>query len=381
MRKPILFSLGMMALGAGVYAYARREAGCYRRELIRVDGPNSDGKPRIANAKASGAGSSKGQASALRKAEGGRQQSGEWQQSGVERQHPGVDRTNAEAQKVELQNADVERHLPVRAEPRRLRILHISDLHLAGNESTRKLDFLAEVTDDEYDFVFLTGDIFQHDESIRHAQHLLSRRPRIGAYAVLGNHDYYRYSMFNKIVGRIFPGMRHPDKQNRDTEPLINALEDVGYEVLRNEARYLDDTGICVVGVDWPGIRKNRLFELVSRSPGDWLVLALFHLPRDLNFYNEAGVHYAFGGHTHGGQIRVPGFGAIITDSELARHEASGIVYRGRTTFHISRGLGADPRTNFRLFCPPQASVIDIEVPGNCSLATRADFSVIGTRD
>lgn len=261
-----------------------------------------------------------------------------------------------------------------------LRILHISDLHLTANDSKEKLDFLADVTDDDYDFVFLTGDIFQHDESIKHAAKLLSRRPRIGAYAVLGNHDYYKYSMFNKIVGRILPALRHPDNQNRDVEPLVAALEKVGYQVLRNEASYLDDSGICIVGVDWPGIKKNKLLELVSRSPGDWLVMALFHLPRDLAAYHDAGVHYAFGGHTHGGQIRVPGVGAIITDSELERHEASGITYRGRTTIHVSRGLGADPRTNYRLFCPPQASVIEIPVPANCALASNLDFSVTSVR-
>ncbi|MBX9671166.1 MAG: metallophosphoesterase [Candidatus Obscuribacterales bacterium] len=303
MRKPYVISLGLLALGAGVYAYACREARTYRREHLRLSGPNNS---QAANG----------------------------------------------------------------ASPKTLRILHISDLHLAANESRAKLDFLARVTDDDYDFVFLTGDIFQHDESIRHAKVLLSRRPRLGAYAVLGNHDLYKYTMYNKIVGRIFPSFRHPAKQNKDVEPLIGALESVGYDVLRNEARYLEEDGICLVGVDFPGIRKNRLLELVSRSPGDWLVLALFHLPKDLWFYSDAGVHYAFGGHTHGGQIRVPGVGAIITDSELERHEASGVTYRGRTTFHVSRGLGADPRTNFRLFCPPQASVIEIEVPANCALAT-----------
>lgn len=82
------------------------------------------------------------------------------------------------------------------------------------------------------------------------------------------------------------------------------------------------------------------------------MVLALFHMPRYLRQFEIAGVDLAVGGHTHGGQIRVPGFGAIITDSELSRHEASGVIHRGRTTFHISRGLSADPRTNFRLFCP-----------------------------
>lgn len=347
MRKPILISLGLAALGAGVYAYACRETRQYRREFIRAGNRASEGKQLTLDGK---------NRRELGMLEGARHSEASSQIISSTR-----DITPAPDDGV-----------------KRLRILHISDLHLARNEVQSKLDFLAEVTDDEYDFVFLTGDIFQHDESIKHARHLLSRKPRIGAYAVLGNHDYYRYSMWNKIVGRIFPSMRHPAKITRDVKPLVRALKNVGYDVLLNEARYLEDTEICLVGVDWPGIRKNKLLELVSRSPGDWLVIALFHLPRDLEFYNDAGVHYAFGGHTHGGQIRVPGYGPIITDSELARHEASGITYRGRTTFHISRGLGADPRTNFRLFCPPQASVIEIEVPANCSLANRMDFSVIG---
>lgn len=321
MRKSHLISLGLLALGVGlgvgVYAAGRRETRKYRKEYLRVE--------------------------------------------------PAV---------PDKQSSQKET-----ASTRRLRVLHISDLHLSGNESRDKLQFLLEVTDDEYDFVFLTGDIFQHDDSIKHARYLLSRRPRIGAYAVFGNHDYYRYSMFNKIVGRLFPALRHPDKKNRDVEPFVDALESVGYEVLRNEARYLEEPGICIVGVDFPGIRKNRLLELVSRSPGDWLVISLFHLPCDLEFYNDAGVHYAFGGHTHGGQIRIPGVGAIITDSELARHEASGITCRGRTTFHISRGMGADPRTNFRLFCPPQASVIEITVPATCALATSSKFSCIGASE
>lgn len=308
MRKPLLISLGLLAAGAGVYAYACREARQYRSEFLKLD-------------------------------------------DGLNERTPG--KIGSDSTKS-------------------LKILHISDLHLSRNESQKKLDFLKRVTDDDYDFVFLTGDIFQHDESIKYAPLLLSRKPKYGAYAVLGNHDYYSYSMTNKIIGRIFRFLRHPAKKVRNTAPLIDALESVGYDVLRNEARYLDTLGICMVGVDWPGIEKNRLLELVSRSPGDWLVMALLHLPRDLEFYDQAGVHFAFGGHTHGGQIRVPGFGAIITDSELQRHEASGMTRRGRTIFHISRGMSADPRTNFRLFCPPQASILEVPIPSQCILSNAA---------
>jgi Predicted phosphohydrolases len=301
MRKLITATLGLAALGAGAYAYARYEARQYKKQVIAVENAS------------------------LR-----------------------LGATNGDGMWDASHNV------------RTLKVLHISDLHLTNNESRAKLEFLEEITDDEYDFIFLTGDIFQDDQAVRHAKSILSRLPRIGAYAVLGNHDYYRYSMFNKTIGRLLPKHRHPSKKPRNVEPLVDALTSVGYQVLRSEARYLKDEKICIVGVDYPTIERERMKKLVARAPEDWLVLALFHIPLQLDAYEAAGVDFAFGGHTHGGQIRVPGFGAIITDSELGRREASGVTLRGRTVFHVSRGLGADPRTNFRIFCPPEANVLEL---------------------
>ncbi|HEY9786221.1 MAG TPA: metallophosphoesterase [Candidatus Obscuribacterales bacterium] len=238
------------------------------------------------------------------------------------------------------------------------RVLHLSDLHLKHPES-HKIDFLKRITDSEYDLVVLTGDVFEDYSGLAYASFLLSRPPKIGAYAVLGNHDYYDYSMLNKIVGRLMRRMRHPRKK-RDVEPMVSALNEAGFKVLRNEAISVPEHGLHIVGIDYPGISQAKLSELVERARRDQLVLALFHWPRNLDFMNRAGVHLAFGGHTHGGQIRIPGMGALITDSELPRHEASGLIRRGNTAIHISRGLGADPRTNFRFFCPPAATVVEV---------------------
>jgi predicted MPP superfamily phosphohydrolase len=244
-----------------------------------------------------------------------------------------------------------------------LSILHISDLHLKFGDRA-KVDFLSEITNQEYDLVVLTGDIFQDNESLAHASALLKRMPRLGAYAVLGNHDYYYYNWFNKTIGRLKGHRRNLPK--RDIEPVIAGLEKVGYKVLRNELVRLPNDRLSIVGIDYPYINEDRLEELVQPVGEDDLLLALFHLPYNLEALNRVGVHLAFGGHTHGGQIRVPGYGALWTDSELSGREASGLVWRGSTAIHISRGLGADPRTNFRLFCPPAATVIDLiraEVP------------------
>jgi len=244
-----------------------------------------------------------------------------------------------------------------------LSILHLSDLHLTFDDLA-KVEFLRQITDCDYDLVVLTGDIFQDDRSVTYAPFLLTRKPRLGAYAVLGNHDHFHYNWFNKTIGRL-KGHRR-DLPKRDIEPAIAGLEKVGYKVLRNQLVRLPEHRLSLVGIDYPYIKESRLEELVKPVDEDDLLIALFHLPYNLAALNRVGVHLAFGGHTHGGQIRVPGHGALWTDSELNHREASGLFWRGSTAIHISRGLGADPRTNFRLFCPPAATAIDlirVEVP------------------
>jgi uncharacterized protein len=240
-----------------------------------------------------------------------------------------------------------------------LRVLHLSDLHLSAPES-HKIDFLERVTDDEYDLIIFTGDIFENYTGMQYAKHLVARRPRLGAYAVLGNHDYYAYTWFHKTVGRLNRTFRHP-KHKRDVSPMIASLQDAGITVLRNSSRMFSNDKVCLIGIDYPGITPDELRALTAQAPPDHLIVSLLHLPRRLHQLPQAGVDIAFAGHTHGGQIRVPGVGALITDSELPRKEASGLIRRDNTLIHVSRGLSADPKTNFRLFCPPAATVVEID--------------------
>jgi predicted MPP superfamily phosphohydrolase len=242
---------------------------------------------------------------------------------------------------------------------RKLRILHLSDLHLIGDDF-EKAAFLRQVTDDDYDIIVLTGDIFEKYSGIKYASSLLTRKPKIGAFAVLGNHDHYHYSMFNKTVGRVLRQFRTPDTR-RDVTPMVSALKEVGFTVLQNERCNIAEQKLFVVGIDWPYVSEERFQQLAADAPADSFHLCLFHLPKHLEYMSRAGMHLAVGGHTHGGQIRIPGFGAIITDSELSRREASGLLRRGQTAFHISRGLGADPRSNIRFFCPPAVTVLNVE--------------------
>ncbi len=240
-----------------------------------------------------------------------------------------------------------------------LKILHISDLHLCGNDD-EKVQFIRSITSTEYDLIVLTGDVFEFLDGLKYGPSLIGRQPRLGAYAVFGNHDYYDYSIFNKTYGRIDRKYRQPEQRN-NVEPHRMALEAGGFTVLRNESVDLPGANLFIVGIDYPGIEEDKLTELMKQAPESALKLALFHIPRKLDMLARAGFDIAFGGHTHGGQVRLPGIGALITDSELSRQDASGIVEVGNTKIHISRGLGADPRSNIRLFCPPAATVIELE--------------------
>ena len=274
--------------------------------------------------------------------------------------------TRVETRKYRLETLKLRTRSRTAAGGRRhdLRILHLSDLHLSGSDD-HKVEFIRSITDDDYDMVVLTGDVFEFEHGIKYGEHLLSRKPRLGAYAVFGNHDYYDYSILNKTLGRVIKKLRHPARK-KDVTPHARSLRQGGFTVLVNESVHLTDEDIYIVGIDYPGIARDELMGLMEMAPPQSLRLGLFHLPRKLEMLADAGFHMAFGGHTHGGQIRLPGFGALVTDSELARHEASGVLCRGETTIHISRGLGADPRSNIRLFCPPAATVIELShYPGD----------------
>jgi uncharacterized protein len=240
-----------------------------------------------------------------------------------------------------------------------LKILHLSDLHLIEPE-TDKIAFLQSISKEDVDLVFLTGDVFQNETGLQYATKILSKMPRLGAYAILGNHDYYSYNMVNKTLGRIYKPWRSPE-QRRDVTRHLEALDWAGFKVLHNDIQRFDAEGFSIVGLDYFGIKPEELRAMTDSVPDNHLLFGLFHVPKKLKMIADAGIDIGFGGHTHGGQIRIPRFGALITDSELKRTEASGLIRRGRTMFHISRGMGADPRSNVRLFCPPAATIIEVE--------------------
>jgi predicted MPP superfamily phosphohydrolase len=244
---------------------------------------------------------------------------------------------------------------------RPLRLLHLSDIHLCLKDHA-KLAFIRHVTDADYDFVFLTGDIAEEPEAETLVPSLLSRIPRYGAFAVLGNHDHRRLSI-QESFKELFTGEFLGGAAMSDVPPMKRRMEEGDrWRVLVNEAALIEVDGktVAIAGVDDPATRHGDLQRTMQHVKQADLLIGLVHVPTDLSSFSQRGFHLVLAGHTHGGQIRLPFIGALRTQCDLPRRRARGLFQVGRTWVHVSAGLGSGKLIRMRSFCPPTAYAITL---------------------
>ena len=249
-------------------------------------------------------------------------------------------------------------HIPCPALSTPLRILHLSDTHLMPGDKAKQR-FVQRVTDADYDFVFLTGDIAEVPEAELLVPGLLSRPPRYGAYAVLGNHDHLRMTRREQWAEFITQQLAH--RRYCDTEAFRRNIEAGGrWKVLINEtaSHDLDGRQLVIAGVDDPHTNHGDLQKTMHRVKQADVLVGLVHVPTDLASFSQRGFHLVLSGHTHGGQIRLPLIGALRTQCDLPTKYARGLHYVERTAVHVSQGLGAGLSVRARFLCPPTAYVI-----------------------
>ena len=252
-------------------------------------------------------------------------------------------------------------HVPCPALPTPLRILHLSDAHLMLHDRA-KMDFIRRVTDDDYDFVFFTGDVTEVPAAEHLVPGLLSRQPRLGAYVVFGNHDHLRMprgTMLKEMLTQTYYG------QGSWSDPLaMKANFEAGgkWKVLINEAvtHEVDGRDVVVAGVDDPFTGEGDLQVTMRDVKRADVLIGLVHVPTDLASFSQRGFHLVLSGHTHGGQIRLPGIGALVTQCDLPRRHAAGLHWVERTAVHVSQGLGAGKLVRVRLNCPPTSYALTL---------------------
>lgn len=251
---------------------------------------------------------------------------------------------------------------------RPLRVLHLSDLHLTPGQA-RKREWVRALAGLEPDLVIDTGDNLAHMESVPVALDALGpllERP--GAF-VMGSNDYYEPTFKNpaRYLGPI--GEVRLSKRLLPVEDLREGLVSAGWVDLDNARERIkaDHREIELVGTDDAHIRRDRYAEVAGPAdPAADLSLAVTHAPyrRVLDPMTADGFSLILAGHTHGGQLCVPGVGALVTNCDLPRRQAKGLsTYEhggNRAHLHVSAGLGTSPYAPVRFACPPEATLLTL---------------------
>lgn len=248
-----------------------------------------------------------------------------------------------------------------------LSILHISDTHLGRHNATLAtwLRSLPERVGDAIDLVVATGDLIDDDSGITPlVDAFAGLRARAGKFYVLGSHDYYRSSLrgFVKGAANLYSRSRSPVTTRRtDVDRLTGGLESTGWRSLVNKTEivWIDDRRVRVAGMDDPFLGRHRMDHIV-RAPADDFALGLVHTPDVISEWLLAGFDLVLSGHTHGGQIRVPGVGAVVTNCSLPSGLAGGLHPVGAGWIHVSPGLGTSKFSPVRFLCPPEATLLEV---------------------
>ena len=126
----------------------------------------------------------------------------------------------------------------------------------------------------------------------------------------------------------------------------------------------LEDQVLYIIGVSNLGRERDAaaLQSLSAQIPPDAYSLLLYHTPDLIETASAAGTDLYLAGHTHGGQIRLPFYGALVTLSAYGKQYEMGQYQLGPTTLYISRGLGMEglglPRARF--LCPPEIVLLEL---------------------
>ena len=244
--------------------------------------------------------------------------------------------------------------------PETVTVLHLSDLHFVTDDP-RKHAFLATIP--RADVTVVTGDFLAEPEAVETAVAAVREtRGRLASWYVLGSNDYYASRAVNPLRYFIRTSRRKPRHGRRGPSDELRALLSAdGWDDLTNRRDELDLGGLAIelLGLDDAHIRRQDLRVAPRRSPSRFGI-AVMHSPDSAPEVAACGYPLVVAGHTHGGQVRLPLVGALVTNSHLPRRLVSGLIRMGGSFVHVSPGLGTSRYAPFRFLCPPEATLLEL---------------------
>lgn len=264
------------------------------------------------------------------------------------------------------------RALPPGSAP--LRVLHVSDLHLTPRQRLKQ-EWVRRLVELEPDLVVSTGDNLAHHDAVPSVRRALGPLLDLPGVFVLGSNDYYAPRAKNP-ARYLLPASRRSEEgdeaQPLPTDDLVAVLSSGGWLDLTNTRGRLEVAGhrVSFVGVDDPHLHRDRMPLPDGRAE---LHVGVTHAPytRVLDAMHEDGATMIIAGHTHGGQLRVPGYGALVTNSDLDTGRARGLHGwpgprpdepggAASAWLNVSAGMGTSPYAPVRFACRPEVSLLQL---------------------
>ncbi|MDN4614309.1 metallophosphoesterase [Leifsonia sp. F6_8S_P_1B] len=278
--------------------------------------------------------------------------------------------------------------LPAGSAP--IRVLHLSDLHMAPWQRDKQ-EWVRSLARLRPDLVVDTGDNLSHENGLEGIRAALDVFCGVPGVFVHGSNDYFGPQLKNPLKYFSGPSTKKASTAPRlDNAALTAYLRELGWLDLNNAAGALEINGthLELFGVNDPHIHYDRvsaipgaLDELREDDPysddSTWptdkarperptVTLGVVHAPyrRVLDAFVTYGAAMIFAGHTHGGQVCVPGYGALVTNCDIPRKQVKGLsVWRHafRSAYlNVSAGLGTSIYAPVRFACRPEATLVTL---------------------
>ena len=216
-----------------------------------------------------------------------------------------------------------------------IRIVHISDVH--SDPQVRLEERLPDVIAAEQpDAIVFTGDAINSQDGLANFRALMTRLSKIApTYAVRGNWDVWYW---------------------RD----VDLFGGTGVVELTDTARPLARSEVWLAGLPYGD--EAKLEQVIAPIPKSAITVLMFHTPDEIERASTLGIDLYLAGHTHGGQVALPLYGALVTYSKFDKRFEAGRYEVGSTTLYVNRGIGMEgvsaPRIRF--FARPEVTVIDL---------------------
>ena len=258
----------------------------------------------------------------------------------------------------------------------RLRVLHVSDIHLTTGQHAKRR-FLSALAGLEPDVVVNTGDNIAHGDALAPLLDGFGRLLDVPGVFVFGSNDYTAPRPVNPLGYLARPTSRRGVPENQEvlpTDALRAGLSARGWRDVTAKRVVLDVRGVRIEfrGTDDPHLHRDD-YSLVAGPPAEeaYLAVGVTHAPyaRVLDAMTGDGVPLILAGHTHGGQVCVPGYGALTTNCDLPTSQAKGLSHWSAddhtSWLHVSAGVGTSPFAPYRFACPPEVTLLTLTPVSN----------------